>query len=419
MSRPAISLRRSILVSFVSLVVLAACHDNGSDGGAPAASIDHLALPEYWPTSSWQSASPQSHGFQRGAFDTLDDDIAAELPYLTSLMIVRDGYVLYEQYQKPLIVAGDVDENTIHNLWSVTKSVTSLTLGAAVQQNDLAMTDLQTTVDDVFSSLITDLPLDDARRQIRLLDTLQMQSGLAWNEQKDLISLRNPLLFPNSSCVDDDTALLCSILHFSFSHAPGTVWNYNTNDSYLTGAFFYALTSWSLRDYADQYLFVPMGISFVEDQWINAPNSETNSAYTYGGGLLGLTTRDLAKLGMLALYDGVWDGQQLVSQDWLALSRTPIGNGLVATFLGDGSETTPTNDDIAYGLQWWLASGPGFDGLEALSARGLGGQYILVFGDSGVVIALTCAYSLGQNTDGRGEEVANFIQTHVLDKISD
>jgi len=197
------------LESFVLLAALTACHDSGSDERAPVAVVDHLALPEYWPTATWQSASPQAHGFERGAFDTLNEDIAVELPYLTSLMIVRDGYVLHERYQKPLIVAGAVDETTLHNLWSVTKSVSSLTLGAAVQQSDLAMTDLEVTADDVFAAQMTDIPLDDERRQIRLLDTLHMQSGLAWNEQKDLVSLRNPLLFSNSSCIDDDTVLLC------------------------------------------------------------------------------------------------------------------------------------------------------------------------------------------------------------------
>jgi len=415
--------RRSLLSLLVLTLVLSACGGGTSSSSSSVPPLrDHQALPDYWPTTSWQSAAPELHGVADGAFDALATQLAEDLPYATSLMIVRDGYVLHETYQTPSSVGDTVTAATLHNIWSVTKSVASLTVGAAVQQGDVQMVELDTRAGDVFAPQMADLAMDDPRRDIRLRDTLHMQSGLQWNEPRDLVSVRNPLIFPDTDCVNDDTRLLCSILHFDAAFEPGTVWNYSTNDSYLTAAFLYALTDWSMRDYADAYLFTPLGIEFDVEQWINAPQTATNNAYTYGGGLSALTTPDLMKLGMLTLYDGYWDGQQVVSEGWIDAMQTPIGDGLVATFDEDGDMDVPASEDVAYGFQWWLASDTrfnSFDGVEAISARGLGGQYIMVYPQQGLVAVVTCAYSLGSDVSGRDTEILSFLKTRVLDQLVD
>ena len=503
----------------------------------PCAACDNriAAQPAVWPAPDWQAAAIEAHGFPADAFDTLDADLAADLPFVTSFMVIRDGYILHETYQTPSdrIVAysnadnyfvwripnmgyqriswvdetatpvtfqmhipaadpaiavwmppfpgreftltrvesgapggmevagvwtgsGDVfgifcydvsltplpffltltsnrifyhcgtpavDVDTAHSLFSVTKSVTSLTYGAAWQNGLIDFSALSTTVNNAFSDLITDFAADDLRRDISLLDVLQMRSGLEWNETKDLTGPNNPIANPDPNCANDETVTLCSVLRMPLAYAPGTVWNYSEPDSYLAGAFFHYLTSQSLRDYAGQYLFSPIGITFDSSQWVNVPVTPANTAYTHGGAGLFLRTRDVARLGLLTLYDGCWNGRQILSYDWLQQTQTPIGAGLALMELdGNLDFEPPLVVDIQYGLHWWLTTGPFFSGAPLLNARGLGGQFIYVFKDMEMVIVVTSnvlSAPIITNFTNQSASIWDFVQINIMNKMLD
>ena len=491
--------------------------------------------PAAWPASDWQTASIETHGFPADAFDDLDDDLAADLPFVTSLMVVRDGYILHETYQTPAndivafsndtdyfiwktpdknfqriswvdesaapvtfrmhIPAGDIatatgmpaipgsdftmtrveggasggieiagtwtgsgaafgiscfdlsltplpffltirdtrlfhncgtpliDADTRHSLFSATKSVSGLTYGAAWQNGLIDSSALSTTVNDAFSGLIVDFAADDPRRDISLLDVLQMRSGLEWNEKKDLVSLKNPVFNPNPVCSPDETVTLCSILRMPSAYPPGMVWNYSEIDSYLVGAFFYYLTSQSLRDYAAQNIFSLIGITFDTADWLNIPMIPTNTEFTHGGAGLFLKTRDMARLGMLTLYDGCWDGRQVLAYDWLQLTQVPIGQGLALTELDANLDFLPPQvRDIQYGLHWWLTTGPFFGGAPVVNARGMGGQFIYVFKDMEMVIVVTSdvlGAPAGTDVDNQSNSIWDFLQINIMNKMLD
>jgi len=316
-----------------------------------------------------------------------------------------------------------INADTLHSVFSVTKSIASLTLGAAWQNGLIDLSSLSITVDNAFSDLITDFAADDGRRNISLLDALHMRSGLEWNEVQDLPTTRNPMITRHPACVNDDGAVLCSILRMPLAYPPGTMWNYSENDSYLVSAFFHHLTGQSLRDYADQNIFSLIGMTFDTLSWLNIPDTPTNTAYTNGGAGLFLRTRDMARLALLTLYDGCWNVQQLVSYDWLQLSQTPIGPGLVQIYLDSGLNMgSPEIHDIQYGLHWWLTSGPGFLGESVVNARGMGGQFIYVFKDMEMVIVVTSNALAAPVETGflnRNETIWDFLQTKILDQMID
>lgn len=419
------NLRHFACLSLLLSLALAGCrHDDtpaatASGGGTPPAAI----APDYWPSEGWQTTTPEAQGFLPGAFATLATDAAAALPYHTSVMVIRNGWIVHESYHE---TANEpvVNDSTRHVLYSVSKSVASLVVGRAWTRGDLDTLDAS-VADTLPAGVVATLPSGDARRGITLRHALQMRSGLRWNESAWLLSLNNPMIRAGAglepACPKNGSetlaagdSVLCAVLQQPVAWTPGTVWNYNTYDTYLVSAFFQHLTGERLGVYAGTHLFTPMGISFdPATDWQDVP---TPGTYTFGGAGLTLTTRDLGRIGLLALYNGEWDGSRLVSEEWMNLSLNAQGDGQVAAFDGGGNPSGSTAAYIPYGLQWWRMTGPGFGGTPAITARGLGGQYIHAFRDKELVIVLTCDDAQFAGRDGA---IQDFVQTHILDQLAD
>ena len=116
------------------------------------------------------------------------------------------------------------------------------------------------------------------------------------------------------------------------------------------------------QDYARERLFGPLGITRV--RW-NIGRDGRN----IGGWGLNLTPRDMAKLGLLYLHGGAWDGRQIVPAEWVRASLTPRVD------VAPGKQ---------YGYQWWL-----YDTHGAYTALGHGGQTIFVIPDLDVIVVTT------------------------------
>lgn len=418
----------------IGLLGLSACGGDSnhpfSTGPAPDTSVTAADLaPDYWPTEEWQTGDESGQGFTPGAFDTLAADAATALPYHTSLMVIRDGWIVHESYNSP--ASSTIEASYKHHVWSVTKSVTSMTLGRARTLGDLqvpvglASPDvLDLTVEDVFpADVVATLAEDDPRRQITLRHVLQMKSGLAWNEPAWLINfsaMRDPLFLTAlnlvPACPNNEHKMLCAILQQPLAFTPGTVWNYNTYDSYLISGFFTQLTGRTLVSYATEHLFDRIGMSVNPDSdWANTPSAN----YTFGGGLLSITTRDLGRLGMLMLYNGNWAGEQLISRDWITVSTTPQGAGFIAAFGPDNEPLpTPVPINLEYGMQWWTTTGV-MSGPSALTARGLGGQFMQIYKDKELIILVTSdTNSYTETLPYRSTQINEFITTHILDRMT-
>ena len=127
------------------------------------------------------------------------------------------------------------------------------------------------------------------------------------------------------------------------------------------------ITGLTLRDYARQKLFEPLGITAVE--WSIDPQG-----YTTGNSGLRLKPRDMAKIGYLYLQQGRWNGAQIVPQQWVTASTTKHieTQGLMNAAEDDG-----------YGYGWWI------DAFGGYSAHGFGGQYIFVLPKLDMVVVFT------------------------------
>jgi len=386
----------------------------GNNSAAPGLVGNFIvnAEPDYWPTVTWNIQAPEQQGFPVGALQNLADAAAAALPYYTSLLVVRNGYIVHESYHDTASETSNVD--TKHHVWSVSKSVASLTVGRAWTKGDL--TDLSVKVGDVFPAAITTaIAGNPLALDIKLEDALRMKSGIGWNERQWLLTANDPLMKiqggnPAACLPAGGAALACAVLSQPIAHTPGTVWNYNTYDTYIVSAFFTSITGSTLGDYATSELFSPLGItSTAPDDWLTLTQS-----YTYAGGTLQITARDIARIALLVQYRGKWDGQQVIAEQWINDSLAAQGDGQKMNFDASGNPDATTAQNLTYGMQWWRSMSTSMTGPESITAIGLMGQLVHIFPAKGISIIVTC--DSDDAVTPRYDAINQFVQTHILDK---
>jgi CubicO group peptidase (beta-lactamase class C family) len=157
--------------------------------------------------------------------------------------------------------------------------------------------------------------------------------------------------------------------------APGASVLYNSGTTNILGDLVRRKSGLILTEFAQQYLFGPMGIE--EYEWMRFL---TVTDITFASGGLYLRPRDMAKLGLLYCQDGLWNGQQLVSANWVQAST-------IESISLPSSMVEPYHS-YGYGYQWWLER-YNTGALDAYSGRGWGGQYIVVLPGADLVVVFT------------------------------
>jgi len=247
---------------------------------------------------------------------------------------------------------------------SISKTVTSVILGAAIDRGDFKAS-LDTPVLKYFDpSKVKNV--DDRKRRMTLRHLLTMTSGLEWNATD----------FENTGNPDNDTSRMEGsddwvqyTIDKPMAAEPGKVWNYNDGAPILLAYVFQKVTGWDIDDYAQKYLFAPLGI---RHEW---KRSYLGVVDTEGG--LYLTGSDLAKIGYLYLQGGVWDGQRIVSSKWVEESVIPYIQ-------------LPDEPQFKYGFsgQWLMSKLP--DRTENVwMSDGFGDQILLVFPEEGLIVTIT------------------------------
>ncbi|MFN8595795.1 MAG: serine hydrolase [Anaerolineae bacterium] len=336
----------------------------------PLATLAHLTLTAApraeWPTAAWQTSSPEAQGLNSQQLVEALKAIDQRHLNLHSLLIIRNGYLISENY------FGTYTVDKRHQLYSVTKSFVATLIGIASDKGTLTGTDQH--IVDFFPKYKFD-HLNEQKRAMTLDDTLTMRTGLDWAEGDP--AYRD--LFLSSDWVK-------FMLDKPMVTAPGTQFNYCSGCSHLLSAIVQQTTKMDPHDFADQVLFKPLGISDVK--W------DTDTSGTpIGGWGLWLTPRDMAKLGYLYLRHGEWDGQQIVSARWVEnATRTH----------------TATDSDLGYGYQWWTSPS-----LAAFMALGRYGQMICVVPELDLIIVTTAEMD---NHDPIFELIQQYIVPAVQDR---
>ena len=297
--------------------------------------------------TTWRTSTPAEQGLDIAFLDNADKRIQDNYPNIYSLLVVKNGFIVYEKYYQGM------NENDANPVYSVTKSVMSALTGIAI--NDGLLKGVDQKVSDIVPNYFT--KVDDKRKKdITVKNVLTMQGGL---ESVD----NNFGSFYMSRDYFDYT------VKKPMNIDPGTKFSYNTGLTQFLSAIIEETSKMSTYEYAQKKLFRPLGIEGVK--W----HCDLEGHYSGGFGL-SLTPRDMAKFGYLYLKNGVWNGVQIIPQQWIKDST---------------SNQVTVDSDSAYGYLFWLKEVKDKDGkvLEAYAAAGSGGQYIVVVPQLDIVTVIT------------------------------
>jgi len=305
------------------------------------------AVPDYWPTHGWRSSTPEAQGMDSGLLAQAVDLIREQGIAVDSLLIVRHGYVVLDAYFYPYTA------DRLHDVASVTKSITSTLTGIAIEEG--AIGGLDAPLASFFPEAMS--PSGDPRKaRITIRDLVSMSSGLHCGYEPGEVELRAMLETPN---------WLQSVLDLPMAADPGREFAYCSGNSHLLSAIISQRAHWTTLEFAQRKLFVPLGIHKVV--WPTDPQGVNR-----GWGELQMTPRDLAKIGFLFLHRGRWEDRQIVSADWVERATR--------------AQVRVPKRDADYGYGWWIHKGK-YAGLY--EAQGRGGQFVTVAPGSDIVVVFT------------------------------
>ncbi|BBB31770.1 beta-lactamase [Thermotomaculum hydrothermale] len=258
----------------------------------------------YFPTQSFRECTPEEVGMDSKKLVKVYNYAANPNIKTEGLIILRHNYIVFETY------LNGFTPDTLHESYSIAKSISSCLTGIAIDKGYL--TDENVFVKDFYPQW-DDLPDSDCRNKITVKNLLTMTSGLEWNEHDYYGDTSQNDAFIMYQSADN---YLEYVLSKNCIHQPGSFFNYSSGDSMLLSGILKEATGEDVEQFAVENLFDKIGIERHYWQRDNAGNVIT----AWG---IGLTLRDYARFGLLYLHKGNWDGNQIVSREWVEKSTSP------------------------------------------------------------------------------------------------
>jgi len=355
--RPTAKINAALIPVFTSLtfMLFAACGPSDVE----LAAVDYAPLPG----EDWQVSTPEERDLDPELVAELYLD-AAELETLYSLLVIKDGYLIAEDYFN----GGSIGKATL--LQSASKSYISALVGIAVDRGCLSSIDQKLIA---FFPDVADQIVDSRKKQITLRQMLQMRAGYP-DEETDPAYLEALYwgVYPKL------------IVEFPLVDRPGTAFNYS-NLTYNWLAILLARSCGTdLRSFAQDNLFQPSDTKIGD--WL-----QDRDGHYIGSGGIHVTARDAARFGLLFLNNGEYEGDQIIPADWVHDSLLPYTEKARSYGLGFSFGT------LGYGYGWWTASVKEHD---FSFAWGHGGQLIVLLDDLDMIIVTTADPFFGQH-DGQ------------------
>lgn len=296
---------------------------------------------------------------------TYTPEVFLDRNFTNALLIMKNGRIVYENYRN------NTDARTRFTGWSMTKSITSILIGRALEEGRIR------SLDDDITDYLPELKAG-AYKGVTIRQILAMRSGVDYQERYDFdnpgIAARNHIL-----------ALVKNVARFADvardikrAHEPGKVFAYKTIDTAVLGLLIERISDGgTVASYTTSRLWEPLR---AEVDGFYIMDGQPGTGREFSGAGFNATLRDFARIGTMMLNKGRINGDRIVSPEWVELSTTSVGPEDEA--FGPGG----------YGYQWWTVADS-----EAYSAIGLQGQYIYVDPATGTVIVKLSYYPPGDD----------------------
>jgi CubicO group peptidase (beta-lactamase class C family) len=286
---------------------------------------------------------------------------AGDISDLQGLAVARNGVIVAEKYFNNATAEPD----SILHVMSVTKSITSTLIGISIEEGFIESVDQ--TVSDFLGEEVDTVNPDLGKVTIHQL--LTMTCGQDWHE------LGGDSEFGAFVNAPDQ---LNYIMGKPIVSIPGSVFNYSDGGAHLSSVLLARATGMETSEFANEYLFKPMGLS--EKAWY-----VDNRHLAYGGVGLLIGIHDMLKIGFMYLNDGYYNGRQIVPADWIETATS---------FKVSSNNEIPQLKD--YGYYWWLDSAHGYN---FICANGYGGQFIFVVDELNLVVCSRTNYRYLDRTE--------------------
>lgn len=294
----------------------------------------------YYPTKCWKKENPEKYNINEEIILNLNDRIEEDFPHLKSVLIIKEGSIIYEKY------LNNHSQDTLQETGCMFKSFLSAVIGIALENK--LIDNLETKIVDIFSQDVSE-NIDKNFCKLTLKHLLTKTSGIKWpgpNYEFPENQRFNDIRLPFSLEIEDE---------------PGKVFKYKP-DPHILICVIEKLSGMDFVSYANKNLFSPLGIK--DYTW------NTNF---HKPGFLSMKTRDIAKLGYLYLNNGLWENERLISSEYIKESTSEH-------VYGDFPESSP------YGYLWWINN---IENHNAFHAGGFGGQALYVIPDLQLIFVIT------------------------------
>jgi CubicO group peptidase (beta-lactamase class C family) len=322
-------------------------------------------------------AAPSALGVDARGLIALVDALEADDHDPHSLVLARHGHVAARGWWAPYA------QDRVQLVYSLSKSFAATAVGLLVDDGRLSLDDL---VFDVIpaSEVPAGATVSDRYRRLTLGHCLTMATGHdtdAWTGRADAAALL--------AAAGTEDPVLAAVLAAQPEHEAGTAWAYNQVATYLVGAVVRATTGGSLLDLLGPRLFAALdpdapGLA----RWhLTATGRELGFSGIHVG------TDAILALAQTYLDRGLWQGSQLLSEQWVATATRPTG-------LPNREPDANPDWRHGYGCSFWGAS-------HGYRGDGAFGQFAIVLPEQDVALAIT-----GETTDMQA--VLDLVWEHLL-----
>ncbi len=309
-------------------------------------------------------------GFEEFSPDLLNKSLLSleSMGPINSILVSQNGELLSETYFRGM------HAGRAYNIKSASKSILSILAGIAIEQGYLEGVDQP--IADYFPDYFAANP-DSAKASITIEDLLTMRSGLASTSRSNYgrwVTSSNWIRYK---------------LDRPMTGRPGVDRTYSTGNTHLLSVAIERGAGMSGLGFANRYLFRPMDIQV--GGWDRDPQG-----YYLGGNNMALRPRDMVKIGRLMLDLGEYNGEQLVSKDWIIRSVEPV---------------TGRRGQNNYGYLWFRRMAGDY---HMVYAFGNGGQYIMLLPELDAVITTTTQTGSGVNTRGYRRDLFSTLDNEII-----
>lgn len=319
--------------------------------------------------------------FDTAKIEELNRKIATQnFKDITSIVVLKDSKLLLEEY------FNSANRKTLHDTRSVGKSFASTLLGIAVKDNYIK-SEKQTL--NEFYKLNAFQNYSTAKDSITLKDLLTMSSTFDGSDMNSESPGNEENMYPTKNWVE-----FALNLPIDKSKVANKQWDYFTAGVVVLGDIIHKSVPNGLEKYSNEKLFKPLGIT--KYKWQFTPQKVANTA-----GSLQLRSLDYAKYGLLYKNQGIWNGKQILSKEWITKSF---------------SHQMTISEDEYYGYLFWNktynVNGVNY---EVYYSSGNGGNRIFIFKDFPIVVVIT---STAYNTPYGHKQADKIMQNYLIEAIT-